>query len=362
MQNLRPYRVLLKTCVILFAAELFFFGSAFQFAAAYIAAFFFLALRALSSPSKKRMKLIMIFSYGALLFLQISFNDQMAAHSGGLEWRRLFGVAAVLFPFAVERFFTVNKNNSFYYPSVQEITAFSFHELRQNREKILALAAEIRNAGKALSIDNVRDLVSDIPRNNSFRYINNGSLTEAYFMAARDALDDPGLYIVVSSTGSAASEVISIFTKKQYNHASLSFDAELKTTISYNGGNRVYPPGLNPEMLEYFQKKPDASILVYRLEATRAQKERILEQIYEINENGSAYNVLGLFIKYQHKSNILFCSQFVYKMLKHAGLQYFTKNDADVKPMDFVELDMYRKLSFVYEIKFSPEDQAPSGV
>jgi hypothetical protein len=40
-------------------------------------------------------------------------------------------------------------------------------------------------------------------------------------------------------------------------------------------------------------------------------------------------------------------------MLKDAGLQYFDKPDAEVKPMDLIELDYQRKLEYVYEIKFN---------
>jgi hypothetical protein len=165
-------------------------------------------------------------------------------------------------------------------------------------------------------------------------------------------LDDPWLYIVVSRTGSPASEIISVFTQKQYNHASLSFDRELKTIVSYNGGDRVYPPGLNGEMLEFFRKKPDSSILVYRIACDRLQKERVLEKVEEINRDGSAYNMLGLVLKYSHKPNIMFCSQFVYRMLELSGLAYFERKSGSVKPTDFIEQDYYRKLMFDYEIKF----------
>jgi len=42
----------------------------------------------------------------------------------------------------------------------------------------------------------------------------------------------------------------------------------------------------------------------------------------------------------------MFCSQFVYTMLKVAGLEYFDKQPEKVKPTDFVELDYERKLEF----------------
>jgi hypothetical protein len=46
--------------------------------------------------------------------------------------------------------------------------------------------------------------------------------------------------------------------------------------------------------------------------------------------------------------NIMFCSQFVYKMLDIVGLAYFNKRPGNIKPDDLVELDYYRNvLAFV---------------
>lgn len=92
--------------------------------------------------------------------------------------------------------------------------------------------------------------------------------------------------------------------------------------------------------------------MLYRLSAAGEQKWSILNRIYEINEEGSAYNLLGLVSKSSHQPNIIFCSQFVYTMLKLAGLDYFEKEAFNVRPTDFVELDYYRKLEFMEEIKF----------
>jgi len=333
--------------------QLYFFGNILQYIMVYSASFAFLTLRTLSISSKKRMKFMMIFSYSIMLFLQISFCSHIDNNTNLFDLLRLFCVLSIFFPFAIERFFIVNKYAAFYFPSVQEISTFTFNELHNGVDRVQSILKNARKTGKVLSVSNMGTIVSDLPHHNSFRYINNGTLTPEYFEAARDSLDDHNIYIVISSTGSAASELISVFTKKQYNHASLSFDSELKTIISYNGGNKLYPPGLNHEMIEFFNKKPDASVIVYRLEASRAQKEQILSLVQEINEQGSAYNILGLVLKYSHKSNILFCSQFVYKMLKCAELEYFNKNEALVTPMDLVELDVRRKLQFAYEIKFS---------
>jgi hypothetical protein len=222
--------------------------------------------------------------------------------------------------------------------------------LKKNAKKTKNKLTNIK--GK-LSFDNLDVLINDIPRHNSFDYINNGSLSDKYFEYAYKTLDDPNIYIILSNTGSAAGELISVFTNKKYNHISLAFDENLETIISYNGGERVSPPGLNKEFLKNFNKKSDASIIVYKLQCKTDQKRIIIEKVEKINREGNAYNLLGLVLKYSHKPNIMFCSQFVYKMLKDVELNYFEKEETEVRPMDFIELDYKRKLQYVYEIKFN---------
>jgi hypothetical protein len=107
------------------------------------------------------------------------------------------------------------------------------------------------------------------------------------------------------------------------------------------------------EMLKYFNKKKDSSIIVYSLPITSEKKREIIDKIKEINNQGNAYNILGLIFKYSFKPNIMFCSQFVYKMLKIAEINYFEHKDWQIKPTDLIELDYYRKLKYEYEIKFN---------
>jgi hypothetical protein len=258
---------------------------------------------------------------------------------------RILGILLVLLPFNIEKLFILKNIVGEYLPSVQDYAVFSFHELKENSREIISI---LNKTGDTFSKGNINTIIKDLPRHDSFRYINNGSLTDEYFEAAYKTLDDQNVYIVISNTGSATSEVISVFTKRQYNHVSLSFDRGLETIVSYNGGERIYPPGLNREMVKYLNKKEDASIIVYRLPLSTDEKKLIIDRIGEINRDGSAYNILGLVLKYSHKPNIMFCSQFVYKMLEYAGINYFEKKSETIKPTDLIELDYYRKLNFEY--------------
>jgi hypothetical protein len=49
--------------------------------------------------------------------------------------------------------------------------------------------------------------------------------------------------------------------------------------VSYNGGEKVYLPGLNMEMLKYFNKKEDAAILVYSLPLSKENKKIIIDKM-----------------------------------------------------------------------------------
>ncbi|MBF2664593.1 hypothetical protein [Listeria seeligeri] len=79
----------------------------------------------------------------------------------------------------------------------------------------------------------------------------------------------------------------------------------------------------------------------------------MIDKIREINEKGSAYNLVGLVTKISLRPNIMFCSQFVYKILQFAELEYFQGSATKIKPTDFVERDYYRNLEFCYEIRFN---------
>jgi hypothetical protein len=337
-------------------AGLLFFGDIVLFMLVYVTVFIVVSARTLVSSAGITIKACMIVVYFMIMIVQITTGVIAVFAADDPIWieefaRKLLGTAILFLPLVISRYVSAGKYSVFYLPSIQEAATISFSELDAGIDTVKRTLERLHNAGKSMSKENLKAVLSDLPRHDSFRYINNGSLTATYFTEAAKSLADPHIYIVISNTGSVASEIISVFTQRQYNHASLSFDRELRTIISYNGGERVYPPGLNHEMIAFFNKKPGASILIYSLDCSRYQKKLILDKVEEINREGSAYNLMGLVLKYSHKPNIMFCSQFVYKMLCLANLSYFSKADGNVCPTDLIELDYYKKLRFVREIK-----------
>lgn len=342
--------------IFLLLFSVFLSGNQLIFCLLYFVTCIYMILRTLYAGFRKREKTLLCIAHLALLQLQLIYANTVVFDPGRhiiVHWLlRALGVLAMLLPLFVERFITANKNARFYLPSIEEIQAISFSEMRENSERFLRVLEDIERTAEKLTPETLSKALAGSSGHSSMEYVNHGSLTESYFRAATAALEDPWLYIVVSDTGSAASEIIGSVTRREYNHASLSFDRDLHTILSYNGGQNLYPPGMNPEMITHFHQKPDASVLVYRISATRQQKEKVLEAVRRINREGSAYNMMGLVTRQSYKPNIMFCSQFVYRMLQEADLQYFDKSPGEVRPTDFVELDYRRRLEFVEEIRF----------
>ncbi|MDR2160139.1 MAG: hypothetical protein LBP23_08765 [Treponema sp.] len=215
----------------------------------------------------------------------------------------------------------------------------------------------------SLSFEDIGALLADLPRHNSSRYITRHSLRGDYFATAYGTLEDPHVYIVLSDTKSPASRVIGFFTRAAYNHVSLSFDPALETLVSYNGGDGFFGPGLNHERLERLNRKPGASLAVFRLGVTAEQKRALIGRVAAINREGSSYNLRGLVTKKSRLPNIMFCSQFVYTLLKDAGAAYFDKENGKVAPMDFVSQHGKGRPEFAGKIFFDRRvaGAVPSG-
>ncbi|MDR2629505.1 MAG: hypothetical protein LBC60_01125 [Spirochaetaceae bacterium] len=212
----------------------------------------------------------------------------------------------------------------------------------------------LNRAGTTLSLEDIGILVRDLPRHNSFQYLTRFSLPAEYFEAAYGALEDPHIYIILSDTGSPAGKVIGFFTASPYNHLSLSFDPALKTLVSYNGGNGISSPGLNRERPEHLNLKPGASLAVYRLKTREGKKRAVIDRLAAINREGSSYNLLGLLTGKSILPNIMFCSQFVYTVLRDAGVVYFNKKGGILRPVDFVNLARGDGLEFTSKIDITP--------
>lgn len=189
----------------------------------------------------------------------------------------------------------------------------------------------------------------DLTRHSWFHYCTRRSLSPDYFRRAAASLSDGYVYLAFARSNSPAGQVIGLFTERPYNHVSLALDRDLTTLVSYNGGGPGEAPGLNPETVAELVHRRGSSVRLYRLPATRDQKRIILRRLGKIDQEGSAYNLLGLVLPCTGQPNTMFCSQFVYGILKLAGLAYFQKDPLQVRPTDLLEWDLQGRLEFLRE-------------
>lgn len=166
------------------------------------------------------------------------------------------------------------------------------------------------------------------------------------------------VYIMLSDTGTVLSNLIKKYTKAPYNHASLSFDLELKEMYSFGRKkptNPLYGGFVKENILTgTYSKFKETTCVIYKLEITERELEkmkRILD-VFIRNDNKFLYNILGVIgvsLKEPVEfSNSYFCSQFVAEILSRSGIELWDKLSVMVTPDDFRNNE---RLELIYEGK-----------
>lgn len=314
----------------------------------------FILFKKYLSKYPQEMKNILLFLI-SFLFYQTLFPINLTQSLSRIQLILLshseFAIILVSFLLAFLIYFVFQEKIQVSFTNTESLAIHSVKILQLKKENYTNLYSESKTK---LNRKNIQYLIKDIPRHGYLKYTSQRSLSEEYFKLSEYSIqEEERLYIILSNTGSPASEIISLFTHEEYNHLSLSFDRSLYTMISYNGGNDYQNPGLNSESLSNLNQKEDSQLLVYSLIANRKEKEIILNKIKQINEEGSAYNVIGLLTNVSVRSNMMYCSQFVYLMLEEVELNFFEVGPDQIKPTDFIDYDFNEALKFEYKINFS---------
>ena len=152
------------------------------------------------------------------------------------------------------------------------------------------------------------------------------------------------IYIIVAQTGTNVAKAIKFFTKKPYNHVSVSGDMELSKMYSFCRTYRYtpLPATFNEEIigkgtLGLYNNIPCE---IYAIPVTHQQKkqfEEIIQEFYTLRHTYS-YNILGLLaiylnISWNRKSHFL-CSQFVAHIFDEIGIN-LEKEPCLYTPDDF---------------------------
>ncbi|RSK26191.1 hypothetical protein EJF36_04580 [Bacillus sp. HMF5848] len=173
-------------------------------------------------------------------------------------------------------------------------------------------------------------------------------------------METASIYIMLTDTGTLFTRSIKKYTKAPYNHASISFDRELKELYSFGrkqSHNPLYAGFVKEDVISgTFSKYPNTQCVIYELKVTERDMEkmrRVLE-VFKRNRPKYSYNLLGLLgITLEEPvefSNSYFCSQFVAEILQRAGIRLWDKLPALVTPDDFRN---HHKLTIIYEGKLS---------
>lgn len=182
---------------------------------------------------KTKIILILILIYILILVLQQVYINGFVFNEKGI-WiafiiEKIVAIIIIFVPFFVRYLhYLYTLENQF---SSQEQSSVNFAMIKLFNNKHNSLKQNLNQGKVALSKENLNEILEDIPRHSYVRYLNKNTLNDNYFEECIKSLSDPYIYIVISSTGSSASEVISLFTHKIYNHVSLSFDKDLKVIM-----------------------------------------------------------------------------------------------------------------------------------
>lgn len=149
------------------------------------------------------------------------------------------------------------------------------------------------------------------------------------------------VYILLTDTSTLLTKAIKLYTKKPYNHASISLDGELQHIYSF-GRKRAN----NPFIGGFVKENPrgeimrEANCAIYSIRVTEGQKRRIKQFILqmEAEKNLYRYNFIGLiafaFHKQIDRKRAYFCSQFIAVLLQECNVTSFDKPPAFISPAD----------------------------
>lgn len=163
------------------------------------------------------------------------------------------------------------------------------------------------------------------------------------------------IYILLTDTGSVLTKLIRLYTKKRYNHVSISFDVDLREVYSF-GRKRMNNPFNGGFVRENIREGlfKEATCSIYSITVTENQIENMKAFIKKIEREKDVYryNFLGLFgflfNRPIQREKAFFCSQFVASVLQEGKVLDLNKQPALISPSD---IEGCTALELVYEGK-----------
>lgn len=158
---------------------------------------------------------------------------------------------------------------------------------------------------------------------------------------------DKNIYIVITQSGTSISKILKFFTKKDYNHVSISLCEDLKEMYSFG---RIKPsnPLIGGFVIESahsgtFKRFPNTKAIVLCLpikEESYNGIEKTIKDMLEIQKEYK-YNFLGILLSHINIhinfKRHFYCSEFVCHVLKINNVQVPKSQGKVLHPMEFME-------------------------
>ena len=155
------------------------------------------------------------------------------------------------------------------------------------------------------------------------------------------------IYIVLTKTGTILSKLIKLCTKDNYTHVSIALDYELIKMYSFGRLNAYNPfwAGFVQEGIKIgtFKRFTATQALIYEIEVTYVQYEKIQELISEFEKEKKKYkfNIMGILLASINKSISrkykYYCAEFVKYILIEANI--VENLPKIIKPIDFEKIE-----------------------
>ncbi|MEH7225712.1 hypothetical protein V7112_18025 [Bacillus sp. JJ1566] len=159
------------------------------------------------------------------------------------------------------------------------------------------------------------------------------------------------VYILLTDTGTLFTKLIKLYTKKPYNHASISFDSEMSEVYSF-GRKTARNPFIGGFVKEDVRKGlfKQADCAIYSFTVTEVDIQKMKRYITEIEAQKEyyRYNFLGLFgvmfNKPLKRKKAFFCSQFVASVLNEGDSVNFEKPPSLIAPNDLQKVFRFQPM------------------
>lgn len=157
------------------------------------------------------------------------------------------------------------------------------------------------------------------------------------------------LYIVLTRTNTAISNLIHMMTNDEYTHAAISLDKELDNMYSFARRNTYNPfigrfkkEDINEGIYRFNEILP-GTIIEVEVSKEQYEKAKTLLEGFINNSDKYKYNYRGLIYNLLNKpitiENRFLCSEFVYYILKESGIVDLNMPRNLVKPQDLLKVN-----------------------